>query len=591
MNRRITLSGEICEVSRSQGAVRLTVDTRADGRRLRCSLLMPGAGGHFECGDSVSFTARLRQPGSEADLPDENSFNPSVYVDGITAEAYVSPDDVTVTGHRNTLRRSAERWRNSLQDLIYLSPVNSSSAWFLSATLLGDDSMLDPWMREDFRATGTAHYLALSGFHVGIVAMFAGLMLFPFKTWSRAGRYRNLAVVLLIWSYVVMCGMSASLIRAAVLISIFLLAKVLGRQSSPFNSLCIAALIILSYAPRQLFAPGFQLSFVAVLAILLIAPLINPFSRRHHTAYRIAELFTVPVAAMAGTCLITMVHFHRLPILFLLPNLLLGILMPLLLTLGIILMAATACGISLKPLGCIVDFCCGLTDDICSKLSGFPHAEISGIFLTAPTIAAGALTLVLLILALHRRRPVTFLTALACGAVTAAAAAFSTPLPDSELIVTRRPLRTDIVVRHRDRCMLVTTGDSTKVADLLPELSRRYRDYLSRRSCHDTIALAPGHLDLGPIKRRGHWLVFNDKVMLISPDAATQTVPGVHIDYLLITRLCGPRPENIVSSIASDTVLIAADMPPRRRERLHAYCEQSAQPYLDLRTSPLRLAR
>lgn len=589
MNRPIALVGEICDVSRSQGAVRLTVDTRADGNPIRCSLLIPGAGSRFECGDSISFTARLRQPGSEADLPDENSFNPTVYVDGITAEAYVSPDDVTVTGHRDTLRRVAERWRDRLRDLIYMSPVNSSSAWFLSATLLGDDSMLDPSMRESFRATGTAHYLALSGFHVGIVAMLAGLILFPFRTWSRAGRYRHPVVILLIWGYVVVCGMSASLVRAAVLITIFLLAKVLGRPSSPYNSLCIAAIIILSYAPRQLFAPGFQLSFAAVLAILLIAPRINPFSRRRNTAYRIAELFTVPVAAMTGTCLITMVHFHRLPLLFLLPNLLLGILMPVLLTSGIILMAATACGLNLRLIGNIVDFFCGLTDGICMRLSGYAHAEISGIFLSAPTIVAGALTLALLIVALRRKRPVAFMIAAACGAVTAAAAAFTPSLPESELIVTRRPLRTDIVVRHRDQCMLVSTADSADIADVLPDLSRRYRDYLSRRGCSDTILGAPDHFDLGPVRRRGSWLVFGDKLMYVSSSPAPPAEQDIHIDYLLITRSTGPHPEDIIGSITSDTVLIAADLPPRRRERLRAYCHRTGRSCLDLRSAPFRL--
>lgn len=587
--KRLTLSGEVSAVSRSQGAVRLTADCRADGSNFRCSLLMPGAGGHFECGDSVLFTARLRQPGADADLPDENSFNPTAYVDGITAEAYISPDDITVTGHRDTLRRFAGHCRSRLLDLIYLSPVSSSSAWFLSATLLGDDSMLDPAVREDFRATGTAHYLALSGFHVGIVAMLAGFLFFPFRTWSRAGRYRHLAVILLIWLYVVTCGMSASLVRAAVLITIFLLAKVLGRQSSPYNSLCIAALAILSFSPRQLFAPGFQLSFAAVLSILLIAPLINPFPRRHHTIHAVAALFTVPVAAMFGTCLITMVHFHRVPVLFLLPNLMLGVLMPLILTLGIILMAATACGISLRPAGSIVDFCCRMTDDICSALSDLPHAEITGIFLPPAAIAAGALTLVLLIVALHYRRPVTFVAAIVCGAVAATAAALTPPLPASELTVTRRPLRTDIVVRHGDKCMLISTADSAATAGVLPDLSHRYRDYLSHRGCPDTIAQAPPSFDLGPIHRRNRYLIFGNKTMLVSPTTSTPLTPGLHIDYLLLTRLSGARPFELVCAVAADTVLIAADMPQRRAARLADSCRCHAIPFIDLRTRPLTL--
>ncbi len=587
---RVTLDGEVVAVRYSSGAVRLTVDSHREGQPFRCSLLMPGAGREFQCGDSLRFTTRLRQTGSDIDLPDEISFNPTAYVDGISAEAYISPDDITITGYRNSPRRRAEQWHDRLLDLIYRSPVNSNSAWFLSATLLGDDSMLDPELREEFRATGVAHYLALSGFHVGIIAMLAGMLLFPLKTWSRAGRYRHLVVITLIWAYVIVCGMSASLVRAAVLITIFLLAKLIGRQSTPYNSLCVAAVAILAFSPRQLFSPGFQLSFAAVLSILILSPLLNPFSRKRHTAYVIASCFTVPVAAMAGTCLITMIHFHRLPLLFLVPNLLLGLLMPLLLSLGVMLMISTACGISFTIAGKIVDIIYSSVEYICSQLAHLPHAEITGIFLNTPAIIAGVITLILLTVALHYRRLVTLIAAIVAGLICVASSSLSDPLPDSELIVTRRPLRTDIVLRQDNRCMLVSTGDSCQIADALPDLSRRYSNYLSRRRCEPMLWFAPDSFNLGCIARRGHYLIFNDKTLLFSPELNTPIVKDVHIDYLLLTRRSGAQPERLIQSFKPDTILIAADMPSKRALRLSHYCDTTGIPYLNLKNAPFYLS-
>lgn len=584
-------TGEITSVRQTSSAVRLTVDTQYGQLHFLCSLLSPDAGHEYRIGDSLSFKAKLHPVDFQQDLPDENSFNPTAFVDGVTAEAYVSPDDLTVTGSRGNLRRTAANWREQLRDLIYLSPVSSNAAWFLSATLLGDDSMLDPDLRENFRATGVAHYLALSGFHVGIIAMLAGLLLFPLKTWSSARRYRHLAVIALIWIYVVVCGMSASLVRAAVLISIFLLAKVLGRQSTPYNSLCIAAIVILAFAPRQLFAPGFQLSFAAVLSILLISPLLNPFSRKRHKAYTVASFFTVPVAAMTGTCLITMVHFHRLPLLFLLPNLLLGLLMPVVLTLGIVMMAATACGIRLSILGWIVNVICDSIERLCDSLASLPYAEITGIFPSGAVIVMGVITLSLLILGLYRRRPATLIAALIAGIITVASTAFAPALPDSELIITRRPLRTDIIVRHRDRCLLITSADSSHRDDIIREMSLRYRNYLSRRNCAAVPEIAPDTFDIGPISRRGDYLIFADKVMLMSPHATTPVAHDIHVDYLLITRQSGPRALEIIESIQADTILLAADLPRQRTDKLINHCNSNRLTYKLLTQSPFTLSR
>lgn len=595
MGTKALWTGEVIAVKRTSGSTRLNVRIyqakTADTCRMKtgpfiCSLLLPTNDQSYRCSDIVSFNCRLRHVGSKSDLPDENSFNPTYFIDGVSAEAYVSPDDITIAGSVPTLRRLAEKWHGDLQNLIYLSPVNSETAWFLSATLLGDDSMLDHGVKQEFRATGVAHYLALSGFHVGIIAMIASLVFFPLKSWSRAGRYRHLIVIALIWFYTLICGMSASLIRAATLITIFLMAKVIGRQSSPYNSLAVASIVILVFSPRQLFAPGFQLSFAAVASILIFATMLNPFSRRRICAYRMAEFVSVPLAAMLGTCIVTMIHFHRFPLLFLLPNLLLAVLMPFMLGAGIVMMAATACGIKLSILGSASDSSYYFVETMCERLAALPHAEITGIFLPPLSIIAGIGAILLFAGAMKlKRRDLVILSTSALIICIGATKLQASP-PETELFITRQPLRTDIIIRHSKECRLITSARHDQHDIIADQLSKRYSNYLSRRGCRDSITVADKDFDLKTIKRTGSYIVAGKRTIITAFDPAIEIATEHKADYLLISRSAGASPEKIANAAIADTVLIAADMPPKRAARLKTWCAANNIPTLDLSIKP-----
>lgn len=548
-----------------------------------CQGMLPDIEHVYRAGDIICFTSKIDTIAESGDVPDEIVVNPMWFVDGITAQTFISPDKIKVIGSKNTLRRMAQSWQESLRDLIYKSPISSATAWFLNATLLGDDSMLDDEIKEEFRATGTAHYLALSGFHVGIIAMFAGLLFFPFKTWSRVGRYRHVIVILLIWLYTFACGMSASLVRASVLISIFLLAKVLQRQSSPYNSLCIAVLVILVASPRQIYSAGFQLSFAAVLSILVFAPVFNPISQRHWIAYRAMQYVSVTLAATLGTCLIMLVHFHRFPLLFLLPNVLLGMLMPLMLGAGIILMITTAFGLHFSLLGSLTDFGYLTIERLCDIIASLGHAEIRGIYLPASTIFLGTLTVTLLAVTLRLKKRWLLMLNSSLLILTIASSQLKAQPAEAELFITRQPLRTDILVRHQNQCRLLTTAPIYQHKHISGQLSRRYKDYLLRRDCTDTLSIVSGDLNLASICRRGNMLFFHDKIIILGCSPSLIINRNTTADYLLLTRSVGAESPALIDSIDARHVLIAADMPPKRAEKIIQACHRRHLPYTHLK--------
>ncbi len=154
-----------------------------------------------------------------------------------------------------------------------LQNVMGDKAALASVMLLGTNDQLPEESREDFRITGTAHVLSISGLHVAYLAAMAVWLLKRLKVRPKA-RFIIVAVFLLAYSWLV--GFSAPVIRSSLMLLVYLGAKLSGRHHDPLTSVSTAFLIWLLIKPLDLLSPGFQLSFGAVAAMLLLGePLIK----------------------------------------------------------------------------------------------------------------------------------------------------------------------------------------------------------------------------------------------------------------------------------------------------------------------------
>lgn len=139
----------------------------------------------------------------------------------------------------------------------------------VQALLLGERSALTPDQDELLKESGTVHFLAISGLHVGLFCLFAGYLLALLVAPVRA---RTVAVIALVWVYVAFTGLHVSAVRAGWTLTFLLAAPLLHRQRDSYSALAGAALMVLLVSPQQLFTPGFQLTFVAVWAIICVYP-------------------------------------------------------------------------------------------------------------------------------------------------------------------------------------------------------------------------------------------------------------------------------------------------------------------------------
>ncbi len=171
------------------------------------------------------------------------------------------------------------RWISRIRDAVSGQidrAVSSDSRPILKALIIGDRSGISPELRQIFSRTGTGHLLAISGLHIGIVASVSFFLLKWLLVFSRflrrrawAGKTAAFFTLVPVLVYGVLAGMSPSTQRAVVMISVFLLAYIIGRRHDTANTLAAAGMIILAVFPPALFSISFQLSFAAVGFIIL----------------------------------------------------------------------------------------------------------------------------------------------------------------------------------------------------------------------------------------------------------------------------------------------------------------------------------
>ena len=180
---------------------------------------------------------------------------------------------------------------------------------------------IDIDLRQTFSATGTSHILAISGLHFAIIY---GLLnfLFSFLGNKQRGRIvKQLIVLPLLWIFAIFTGLPPSVVRAATMITIWGIGNAFFFQSLTINTVGFTAFFMLLYNPFNLFNVGFQLSFVAVISILLINPyLTSLYQSRNPLINYFWELSCTSTSAQLGTAPLSLYYFHQFPLLFLISN-------------------------------------------------------------------------------------------------------------------------------------------------------------------------------------------------------------------------------------------------------------------------------
>ena len=252
-----------------------------DARAIACGQEWVKVGGRVLCRatdvdlglglrDQVEVTGELSAIREET-IPHRFDFARHCRRRGVVAQlASPTRDNVTVIrrdtrlGPAQDLNRLSERIKTLLR-----SALEPDEYAVSTAILLGQRHMIDPRLSRAFQETGTMHYLAISGLHVGLMAL---MVVAALKLMGVPHRPRALMVIVFLLAYGQLVGWRPSVARAVAMMAVLFAAPLVNRVGDGVNALCLAALLVLVKEPADLFSAGFQLSFAGVAGIVFVRP-------------------------------------------------------------------------------------------------------------------------------------------------------------------------------------------------------------------------------------------------------------------------------------------------------------------------------
>lgn len=206
----------------------------------------------------------------------------------------------------------------------------------INALLLGQRQDMDKDTTASYTNAGVVHILAISGLHFTLLFLGLNWLLAPLKRLRYGYIMHFIVIIAHMWFFALITGLSASVVRAVVMFSFVLTGELINRRANIYNSLAVSMLVLLLAKPNFLFDAGFQLSYLAVFAIVWLQPIYNRLERSKYWAVNfVRDTIIVSLVAQIGVLPVSLYYFNQFPLLFLIANIVVIPLSNVVLVLGI----------------------------------------------------------------------------------------------------------------------------------------------------------------------------------------------------------------------------------------------------------------
>lgn len=400
--------------------------------------------------------------------------------------------------------------------------ISGDNLAIIAAITLGERDLLEPELKQEFIKAGIIHVMAVSGLHIGILSLFIYSILFFLG--HRLRILRVILVILILWCFAFITGMTPSVMRATLMFSLIQAGHIMKRDVNNINLVLASAFIILLLRPSTLFDSGFLLSYSAVIPIIAYYKgLYNKLSFKYRIPDRIWQVVCVTLLAQAGTFPLTVMLFNRFPSYFLLTNLLIVPVASLVVMAGCLVWITFPLGPVSGIVTIMLDRLSGIILFLTSHAASLPDSTIENIGMTIPEcilLIVSILTTIHFIVnrdSISIRWPVLFFIVF----FTVKSISLITLENSNELIVYNSNNNTTAGIRYGRRLEIFTNLDS------LPGEVTRHASAAGLRTVYN-------YLDASPLYVRTR-----DANILICRDLQDYKFTNDTTDFFIIT---GTRP-------------------------------------------------
>jgi competence protein ComEC len=395
--------------------------------------------------------------------PGEFDYRAYLTKKGIFRTSFVESQRWTLVGQEsNPIFELAFNLRKKLLTLVSESGVKGQNLAVISALTMGYKGLLDEETQRNFSASGAMHILAVSGLHVGILFIVFSSLLFMFDRLRRGRLIKAVILIAFLWAFAIFTGMSPSVLRASLMFSLVIVGKALSRSSSIYNTLAASAFILLAANPMLATEVGFQLSYLAVTAIVFFYPHIYSWIYVPNKYLdKVWSLIAVSLAAQLGTFPLGLYFFNQFPNYFLLTNLFAIPLATIILYLTLALALVSPFPVLAMGFGWLLNNLVSLLNFLTSWVESLPFSTVSSIYIGVTQTILLFCSIIFFAVFLERRKPLVIMLMLGSIIVFLGVTNYqnSNRVRVSEMVVFSNR-RTPTIGLFANSRLLVLTGES-----------------------------------------------------------------------------------------------------------------------------------
>lgn len=538
-------------------------------------------------GDLITIEAPIGEVAGPKN-PGEFDYRSYLFRRGITGQVYIKEGgwmDLNAN-EGSALYAFSYRFRDELLTLLQRSGLSDDEFGVAAAVLLGYDDKLADEVRSNYVAAGAMHILCVSGLHVGIIYLLASFLLGFLDRKRSLKVLKQILLLALIWFYALIAGLSPSILRASMMISFVIIGELIHRKGFILNSIAASAFVLLCINPYNLFEVGFQLSYAAVVGIVVLhRPIYNLLYVKNKFLDKVWSITALSVAAQLGTIPFTLFYFSQLSTYFWLSNLFVTPLSFAVVISGMVLLLLAWVPYLGVLLGRVVWAAVYAMNWVVAKIESLPISIIKGVYVNGFEFAMLFLAFILLLVSVaarKRRVLIGMLSVLLLCMVSVTVRTYSADRQNGMMFYSlRKHTAVDFVAGHQH----VLLADSTLMADASTvDYSLKGAWAQRQLSQHPYVIGLEEDYEDTRLRKRQNLISFDEKLLALwdgqrLSDSLTYRLP---VDYLMVVGKQKPDVRSIVYGYDVKTLLIDGSVPGYLAERWMGYAAEMGLPYINI---------
>ena len=472
--------------------------------------------------------------------PISNSGNPASFnyqrycaFQDIYAQTFLQTKDYLRVANDNhfSFDRYLINARTKVLSILRKNIANADELSIAEALLIGYRDDLDKDLVQAYSNTGVVHIIAISGLHIAMIYGLIVLLFKPLQRFNWIKFIKPIVILLVIWGFTFLAGAAPSILRSAVMFTFIVIGENLGKRINIYNNLAASAFTILLFNPYSLWDVGFQLSYAAVLSIVVFSKHIEHwFYFKNKLLKMLWQLNAVTLSAQILTLPIILYNFHQFPNFFLFTNLFAVPFSGIILYAEIFLLVVSPFSTVAEYVGKFTGWCIGFMNDFIERINNIPFSAWQNIQISALQEIVLYAAIVAFAWWLMHKQIRGFITALACLTLFAAMRSidFIQRNRQQKLIVYNIPQHRAIdIVDGRDYQF---AGDSILLEDgFLRNFHLKPSRILHRISLADSLTGIDFHNNI---------VVSSNKniVLIDQPVFTASTIKKIKVDAIIISK-------------------------------------------------------